>query len=168
MPIKKGYPRKAYSFERVLKDLADEISYETIEEVIDKKKKQIEHITNPNLKDRRLHIQDGLDLDIFCKRMGKGTPFINAYKTLLDKYIINKEGHDSADEIIDNLLKLGESIGGLMEESRKALDDDKVDDKEKEKIADEVINLEKKIADFKIKLNIGEKTDYRSQKRRKN
>ena len=162
MSNKKGYTRKAYSFERVLKDLADEISYETIEEVIDKKKKQIEHITNPNLKDRRLHIQDGLELDIFCKRMGKGTPFINAYKTLLDKYIVNKEGHDSADEIIDNLLKLGESIGGLMEESRKALDDDKVDDKEKEKIADQVVNLEKKIADFKIKLNIGEKTNYKS------
>ena len=42
MVNKRGYPRKAYSFERVLKDLADEISYETIEEVIDKKKKQIE------------------------------------------------------------------------------------------------------------------------------
>jgi len=38
MKSKKGYPRKAYSFERVLKDLADEISYETIEEVIDKKR----------------------------------------------------------------------------------------------------------------------------------
>ena len=37
MSSKKGYPRKAYSFERVLKDLADEISYETIEEVIDRK-----------------------------------------------------------------------------------------------------------------------------------
>ena len=48
------------------------------------------------------------------------------------------------------MLKLGESIGDLMEESRKALDDDKVDDAEKEKIADEVLNLEKKIADFKI------------------
>ena len=98
--------------------------------------------------------------------MGKGTPFINAYKTLLDKYIVNKEGHDSAAEIIDNLLKLGESIGGLMEESRKALDEDKVEDREKEKIADEVLKLEKKIADFKIKLNIGEKTDYKSQKKR--
>ena len=49
-----------------------------------------------------------------------------------------------------------------------ALDDDKVDDKEKEKIADEVVNLEKKIADFKIKLNIGEKTDYKSQTKRRN
>ena len=168
MNKKKGYPRKAYSFERVLKDLADDIGYENIETVIEKKRKAIEHISNPNFKDRQLHIQDGLELDIFCKRMGKGTPFINAYKTLLDKYIVNKEGHDSADKIIDNLLKLGESIGGLMEESRKALDDDKVDDKEKEKIADEVVNLEKKIADFKIKLNIGEKTDYKKQKKRGN
>jgi len=30
----------------------------------------------------------------------------------------------------------------------------------------DIEKLEKKIADFKIKLNIGEKTDYKSQKKR--
>ena len=30
----------------------------------------------------------------------------------------------------------------------------------------EVIELEKKIAEFKLKLNLGEKTDYKSQKKR--
>ena len=30
MNKKKGYPRKPYSFERVLKDLADDIGYENI------------------------------------------------------------------------------------------------------------------------------------------
>ena len=113
MSSKRGYPRKAYSFERVLKDLADEIGYDAIEKIIDKKRKAIEHISNPNFKDRQLHIQDGLELDIFSKKSGKGTPFLDAYKTLLDKYV-----------------------------------------------------LEKKISELKLKLNIGEKTDYKNQKKR--
>ena len=53
-----------------------------------------------------------------------------------------------------------------MEEYRKDLDDDKVDEKEKEQISIEVIELEKKIAERKLKLNLGEKTDYKSQKKR--
>ena len=121
---------------------------------------------NPNFKDRKLHIQDGLELDIFTKKSGKGTPFLDAYKTLLDKYVSEKSDHDSAEDIINNLLRLGESIGDLMEESRKALDDNKIDESEKEKITKEVIKLEKKISELKLKLNIGEKTDYKSQKKR--
>ena len=50
MSIRKGYPRKPYSFERVLKDLADDIGYDNIETVIEKKRKAIENISNPNFK----------------------------------------------------------------------------------------------------------------------
>ena len=101
-----------------------------------------------------------------CKKIGKGTPFLTAYETLLKKEIENRKDHDSSDEIINNLLRLGESIGDVMEETRKALDDDKVDEKEKEQISIEVIELEKKIAELKLKLNLGDKTDYKSQKKR--
>ena len=52
MSNRKGYPRKPYSFERVLKDLADDIGYDNIETVIEKKRKAIENISNPNFKDR--------------------------------------------------------------------------------------------------------------------
>ena len=55
-----------------------------------------------------------IELDIFSKKSGKGTPFLDAYKTLLDKYVLEKSDHDSADEIINNLLRLGESIGDLI------------------------------------------------------
>lgn len=166
MKSKKGYPRKPYSFERVLKDLADDIGYDSIETVIEKKRKAIEHISNPNFKDRQLHIQDGLELDIHCKKLGKGTPFLTAYETLLRKEIAKQKDHGSSDEIIDNLLRLGESIGDIMEETRNALDDDKVDEDEKEQISIEVIKLEKKIAELKLKLNLGDKTDYKSQTKR--
>ena len=166
MKQKKGYPRKPYSFERVLKDLADDVGYDSLEKIIDKKRKAIEHISNPNFKDRQLHIQDGLELDIFCKKNGKGTPFLNAYETLLKKEISNQKDHDSSEEIINNLLRLGESIGDVMEETRKALNDDKVDEEEKEKISIEVVKLEKKISELKLKLNLGEKTNYKDQKKR--
>ena len=166
MKQKKGYPRKPYSFERVLKDLADDVGYDSLEKIIDKKRKAIEHISNPNFKDRQLHIQDGLELDIFCKKNGKGTPFLNAYETLLKKEITNQKDHDSSEEIINNLLRLGESIGDVMEETRKALNDDKVDEEEKEKISIEVVKLEKKISELKLKLNLGEKTNYKDQKKR--
>ena len=73
-----------------------------------------------------------------------------SYETLLRKEIENRKDHDSSDEIINNLLRLGESIGDVMEETRKALDDDKVDEKEKEQISVEVIELEKKIAELKL------------------
>ena len=166
MKQKKGYPRKSYSFERVLKDLADDVGYDSLEKIIDKKRKAIEHISNPNFKDRQLHIQDGLELDIFCKKNGKGTPFLNAYETLLKKEITNQKDHDSSEEIINNLLRLGESIGDVMEETRKALNDDKVDEEEKEKISIEVVKLEKKISELKLKLNLGEKTNYKDQTKR--
>jgi hypothetical protein len=166
MVKKKGYPRKPYSFERVLKDLADDIGYENIETVIEKKRKAIEHISNPNFKDRQLHIQDGLELDIHCKKLGKGTPFLTAYETLLRKEIAEQKDTPPSDEIMNNLLRLGESIGDIMETTRIALDDDDINESEKEKISIEVVNLEKKIAELKLKLKLGEKTDYKSQKKR--
>ena len=162
----KGYPRKPYSFERVLKDLADDIGYDNIETVIEKKRKAIEHISNPNFKDRQLHIQDGLELDIHCKKLGKGTPFLTAYETLLRKEIVEQKDTPPGDEIMNNLLRLGESIGDIMETTRIALDDDDINESEKEKISIEVVNLEKKIAELKLKLNLVEKTDYKSQKKR--
>ena len=163
---RKGIPRKAYSFERTLKDLADEIGYDSIATVIDKKRKAVEHISNPTFKNRQLHIQDGLELDIYCKSLGKGTPFLNAYETLLKKELAGRKGHDSVEEINNNCLRLVEAIGDVFEQTRKALMDDKVDDKEKEGISVEVIKLEKKISELKLKLNLGDKTDYKSQKNR--
>ena len=43
MPKKKGYFRKAYSVERTLKDLIDEIGYEEIEKAIKKKKSSVQN-----------------------------------------------------------------------------------------------------------------------------
>ena len=160
MKAKKGYPRKSYSVERTLKDLINEIGYEGIEAAIKKKKSSIQNISNPLYKERQLSHQDAMDLDIYCKKNGLGTPFLQSYLTLLQKYLANKDNLNQGEEIMTHLVRIGESIGDVMEETRKALNDDKVDDDEKEKIATEVIKLEKKISELKLKLDLGEKTDY--------
>lgn len=160
MKSKKGYPRKSYSVERTLKDLINEIGYEGIEIAIKKKKSSIQNISNPLYKERQLSHQDAIDLDIYCKKNGLGTPFLTSYETLLQKYLANKEQFNQSEEIMTHLVKIGESIGDVMEETRKALNDDEIDENEKENIATEVIKLEKKISKLKLKLDLGEKTDY--------
>ena len=166
MKPKKGLPRKSYSVEKTLKDLIDEIGYEGIQTATGKKKSSIQNISNPTYKERQLTHQDAIDLDVYCKKIGLGTPFLTAYETLVKKYVSDKKGHEDTDEIINNLLRIGESIGDVMEETRKALNDDKIDAGEKEKIALQVKNLEKKIAELKFKLDLGEKTDYSKVQRR--
>ena len=160
MKTKKGYPRKSYSVERTLKDLINEIGYEGIETAIKKKKSSIQNISNPLYKERQLSHQDAMDLDIYCKKNGLGTRFLQSYETLQKKYLAIKDNLNQGEEIMTHLVRIGESIGDVMEETRKALNDDKVDDDEKEKIASEVIKLEKKISKLKLKLDLGEKTDY--------
>ena len=79
MKTKKGYQRKSYSVERTLRDLINEIGYEGIEKAIKKKKSSIQNISNPLYKERQLSHQDAMDLDIYCKKNGLGTPFLNSY-----------------------------------------------------------------------------------------
>lgn len=166
MSKKKGYPRKAYSIERTLKDLVDEIGYEEIEKAINKKKSSIQNISNPLYKERQLSHQDAIDLDIHCKKLGIGTPFLTSYETLLEKYTAEQKDFHEAELILTHLVRIGESIGDVMEETRKALNDHKIDDLEKEKVASQIIKLEKKISTLKLKLDLGSKTDYSKAKKR--
>jgi len=163
---KKGYHRKAYSIERTLKDLIDEIGYEEVEKAINKKKSSIQNISNPLYKERQLSHQDAIELDIYCKKMGIGTPFLTSYQTLLEKYTSQKNDAQEAELILTHLVRIGESIGDVMEETRKALNDQKIDDLEKEKVASQIIKLENKIAKLKLKLDLGSKTDYSKAKKR--
>jgi hypothetical protein len=54
----------------------------------------------------------------------------------------------------------------LWKKLRKALNDQKIDDLEKEKVASQIIKLEKKISTLKLKLDLGSKTDYSKAKKR--
>ena len=166
MSKKKGYTRKAYSVERTLKDLIDELGYEEIEKAIKKKKSSVQNISNPLYKERQLSHQDAIELDIHCKKLGIGTPFLNSYETLLEKYTVESKDIHEAELILTHLVRIGESIGDVMEETRKALSDKTIDEKEKEKVASQIIKLESKISKLKLKLDLGSKTDYSKAKKR--
>ena len=121
MKKKKGYPRKVYSVEDILKDLVDEIGYEGIEKAINKKKKTIQNISNPFYKDRLLSHQDAIDLDIYCKKNGLGNPFLKAYETLIEKYTSINRNEKTSEQIYNNLVRVGESIGNVMEKTRNVM-----------------------------------------------
>ena len=144
MPKKKGYFRKAYSVERTLKDLIDEIGYEEIEKAIKKKKSSVQNISNPLYKERQLSHQDCNRIRYSLQKVGIGTPFLNSYETLLEKYTVENKDIHEAELILTHLVRIGESIGDVMEETRKALSDKTIDEKEKEKVASQIIKLEDK------------------------
>ena len=59
--------------------------------------------------------------------MGIGTP-LTSYQTLLEKYTSQQNDAQEAELILTHLVRIGESIGDVMEETRKALNDQKIDD----------------------------------------
>ena len=90
----------------------------------------------------------------------------NSYETLLEKYTVENKDIHEAELILTHLVRIGESIGDVMEETRKALSDKTIDEKEKEKVASQIIKLETKISKLKLKLDLGSKTDYSKAKKR--
>ena len=85
---------------------------------------------------------------------------------MLEKYTVENKDIHEAELILTHLVRIGESIGDVMEETRKALSDKTIDEKEKEKVASQIIKLETKISKLKLKLDLGSKTDYSKAKKR--
>jgi len=163
---KKSIKRNPYSIEDVLTDVIEMIGYEGIEKVINKKKSTIQNISNPTYIERQLDHNDSVKLDIYLKKNGLGNPFLDAHKTLISNMSNFNEEKMSTPIILKNLVNLGETIGDVMEETNKALEDKKISNDEKEKIAIHLKKLEAKISQLKTRLDIGEATDYSlSQKR---
>ena len=68
---------------------------------------------------------------------------------------------DKKPELIHkNLLQIVEELGDVSSTTREALKDGKVNNREREKIAKEVREVEVLMTDLKQKLELGEKTDY--------
>ena len=163
---KKALKRKTYSVEDVLTDVINHIGYDGIEKAIGKKKSTIQNISNPTYAERQLDHNDSIRLDVYLKNNGFGNPFLDAHKTLVENLSSSAKELMSTSVILKNLVNLGESIGGVMEETHKALEDKKILDEEKEKISIHLKKLEMKIAELKTRLNIGEATDYSLSKKR--
>ena len=158
-PVKKrrkNYPRKTYSIEDVLTDVVNHIGYDILQEITQKGKSAIQMMMNPEKKDRQLDHVDSVKLDIYLRNNGFGNPFLDAHKTLIENLSSSAQEEESTAMILKNLVNLGESIGGVMKETHQALEDQKVTNEEKEKIASQLKILEAKIAELKARLHIGE------------
>lgn len=163
---KKALKRKAYSVEDVLTDVINHIGYDGIEKAIGKKKSTIQNMSNPTYAERQLDHADSIKLDVYLRNNGFGNPFLDAHKTLVENLSSTAKEMMSTAMILKNLVNLGESIGGVMEETHKALEDRKISEDEKEKISAHIKKLEAKIAELKTRLKIGEQTDYSLAKKR--
>lgn len=153
---RKNITRKTYTIEDVLTDVKDNIGYETIQEVTKKGKSAIQQMMNPDVQDRQLDHVDSVKLDIYLRNNGFGNPFLDAHKTLIENLSSSAQEKEDTAMILKNLVNLGESIGGVMKETHQALEDQKVTNEEKEKIANHLKILEAKIAELKARLHIGD------------
>lgn len=158
--INKKYKRKTYTIEDVLTDVINQIGYEGIEKAIGKKRSSIQHMSNPLYAERQLDHKDSIKLDVYLRNNGFGNPFLDAHKTLIENLSSSAQEKETTALILKNLVNLGESIGGVMKETHQALEDNKITDQEKEKIAGHLKDLERKIAELKARLHIGEEIDH--------
>ena len=163
---KKTLKRKVYSVEDVLTDVINLIGYDGIEKAIGKKKSTIQNLSNPTYSERQLDHTDSIKLDVYLRSNGHGNPFLDAHKTIVENLSSKDLNKMTTANVLKNLVNLGESIGGVMVETHKALEDKQISDEEKEKIATHLKRLDNKITELKTRLHIGEQTDYSLTKKR--
>ena len=155
----RGYPRKPFSIEDGLKYVIDKIGDKGLTEATGKGSKTFYKKSNPRHPNRDLKLKEAIDIDVYCRKKGMGSPLLDCYKTMLDK-VIGQTTDKTPEKIHKSLLQIVEELGDVSSVTRKALEDGKVNEKEKEQIAKEVREVEILMADLKQKLDLGEKSDY--------
>ena len=105
-------------------------------------------------------IKDAVDLDIYCRKNGFGTPLLDSYKTILDK-ATGISSNYKPDEIRQTVTKILEELGDVSETVSSAIKDGKVTETEKNKISKEIKELEIQISTIKKQVGLGEKHDYK-------
>ena len=159
MKDKRYIPRNPFSIEDGLKYVIEKIGDKGLKDATGKGKDTFLKMSNPTHKDRQVSVLDAVKIDIYCEQRGLGTPLSNCYNTMLDK-AIGAEVDKSPERIQRGLLQVGEELGDVFTETRKALEDGKIDDKEREKIAKEIKEVEVKLSKLKQKLDLGKQHDY--------
>ena len=155
----RGYARKPFSIEDGLKYVIEKIGDKGLREATGKGYKTFYKQSNPRHPNRDIKIKEAIDIDIYCRKKGMGSPLLDCYKTMLDK-VISQTTDKTPEKIHKSLLQIVEELGDVSSVTREALDDGKVNEKEREQIAKEVREVEVLMADLKQKLDLGEKNDY--------
>ena len=116
--------------------------------------------SNPEHPGRHIDLKDAVDLDIYCRKNGFGTPLLESYKTILDK-ATGISSNYKPDEIRQTVTKILEELGDVSETVSSAIKDGKVTETEKNKISKEIKELEIQISTIKKQVGLGEKHDYK-------
>ena len=106
--------------------------------------------------------KDAVDLDIYCRTNGLGTPLLDSYKTILDK-ATGIESNYKPDEIRKTVTKILEELGDVSETVSSAIKDGKVTEAEKNNISKEIKELEIQISTIKKQVGLGEKHNYKDK-----
>ena len=155
----RGIQRNPYSIEDGIRYIIEKLGDKGLKEATGKGSKAFYKKSNPTHPNRDITVQEAVDIDSYCKKKGLGSPLLDCYKTMLEK--VSSDIVDKKPELIHkNLLQIVEELGDVSSTTREALKDGKVNNREREKIAKEVREVEVLMTDLKQKLERGEKTDY--------
>ena len=161
----RGYRRNPFSIEDGLKHVIDEIGDKGLKEATGKGLKAFIKKSNPHHAGRYVTIEDAVNIDVYLRKKGKGSPLIDCYKTMLDR-IRGQVTDKTPEKIHKSLLQIVEELGDVSSTTRKALEDGEITDTERDRISKEIREVEILMSDLKQKLDLGKKTDYSNEKNR--
>ena len=160
MKEKRYIQRNPYSLEDSLKDVIEKIGNKGLKEATGKGKDTFLKKSNPAHPGRHIDVKDAVDLDIYCRRKGLGTPLLDSYKTIIDKATGVSSSY-KPEEIRKTVTKILEELGDVSETVSNAIKDGKVTEGEKKSISKEIKELEVQISTIKKQVGLGEKHDYK-------
>ena len=159
---KRNIKRNPYSIEDGIKDIIEKIGDKGLREATGKGKDSFLKKSNPTYPGRHIDLKDAVDLDIYCRTNGLGTPLLDSYKTILDK-ATGIESNYKPDEIRKTVTKILEELGDVSETVSSAIKDGKVTEAEKNNISKEIKELEIQISTIKKQVGLGEKHNYKDK-----
>ena len=160
MSKKRNIKRNPYSIEDGIKDIIEKIGDKGLREATGKGIDTFLKKSNPEHPGRHIDLKDAVDLDIYCRNNGLGTPLLDSYKTILDK-ATGVSSNYKPDEIRKTVTKILEELGDVSETVSSAIKDGKVTESEKNNISKEIKELEIQISTIKKQVGLGEKHDYK-------
>ena len=132
MKEKRYIQRNPYSLEDSLKDVIEKIGDKGLKEATGKGKDTFLKKSNPAHPGRHIDVKDAVDLDIYCRTKGLGTPLLDSYKTIIDKATGVSPSY-KPEEIRKTVTKILEELGDVSETVSNAIKDGKVTEGEKKK-----------------------------------
>ena len=162
MSKKRNIKRNPYSIEDGIKDIIEKVGDKGLREATGKGIDTFLKKSNPEHPGRHIDLKDAVDLDIYCRNNGIGTPLLDSYKTILDK-ATGVSSNYKPDEIRKTVTKILEELGDVSETVSSAIKDGKVTESEKNNISKEIKELEIQISTIKKQVGLGEKHNYKDK-----